>query len=233
MLILLSLLASYVPIAILYNYLRNLCNEANYKSNCKDLLIKGILCCLGVSVLDLFLTILMNLLGIKNTHPLIREAIKAFVIYAFAEELVKYLTGNSKVKENINNISWIDCIAYFTIVGIGFQIIETIVYLVESNAGQTIVRGLLMGHPTYGLIMGYFIGKGLYTRNNKYKIHALIWPILLHGLYDFSLAEELLKLNDNFVFLPFITLIIGFICFIRILLLIRKQRNNIEYNKSL
>ena len=62
---------------------------------------------------------------------------------------------------------------------------------------------------------------------------ALLWPILLHGLYDFSLAEELMKINDNFVFLPFIVLGIGFVILIRILLLIKKERNGTEYTKAL
>ena len=33
-------------------------------------------------------------------------------------------------------------------------------------------------------------------------------PVLLHGLYDFSLNDELQALNDNLVFLPFIIIFI-------------------------
>ena len=234
LLMMLSLIVSYAPITILYIYLRNLRKQdEGYRSDCKSLLIKGILCCLGVTALDLILTIILNLIGIKDAHPLIKVLIKAFVIAAFAEELVKYLTVNKVIKKNTGNISWFDCIAFSTIVGIGFQIIETIVYLVESNVGQIIVRGLLMGHPTYGMLMGYFIGKSLYTKNDSFRILALLWPMLLHGLYDFSLADELMKVNDNFVFLPFIILGIGFIIFIRIILLIRKERNGGEFTKPL
>ena len=234
LIILLGLFVSYVPITILYIYLRNLRKQdEGYRSDCKSLLIKGILCCLGVTALDLVLTIVLNLIGIKDAHPLIKVLIKAFVIAAFAEELVKYLTVNKVIKKNTGNISWLDCIAFTAIVGIGFQLIETVVYLVESNVGQIIVRGILMGHPTYGMLMGYFIGKALYTKKDSFRIQALLWPMLLHGLYDFSLADELMKINDNFVFLPFIILGVGFIIFIRIILLISKERNGGEFTKTL
>ena len=58
-------------------------------------------------------------------------------------------------------------------------------------------------------------------------------PFLLHGLYDFSLADEFQAINDNLVFIPFISVIIELIILIRGILLIRKVRHVTEYTEPL
>ena len=230
----LCLLVSFIPSVLLYLYLRNLRkDDAEYRLNCRQLLIRGILCSIAVAFLALAFNILWNIIGLGKSTPLLKKAFDAFILAAFVEELVKYLTANKVIRKNQGNVCWLDCIAFVAIVGIGFQLIETVVYMLESNPGQILVRGFTMGHPAYGMLMGYFIGKALYTGKQSYRFAAYGLPFLLHGLYDFSLAEELMEINDNFVFLPFLIVIVELFLLVRFLLLIRKERHGTKYTEPL
>ena len=230
----LSLIISFIPPLLLYRYLRNLRRRyPAYRSNCRSLLKNGVLCSIGVTVLALAVNILWSLIGWGRDTPLLKEAFRTFILAAFIEEFVKYKTAGRIIKKDHERVSWLDCIAYTAIVGIGFQLIETVVYLLESNVIQILVRGFTMGHPSYGMLMGYFTGKALYTGKRSCRVSAFVLPFLLHGLYDFSLAEEFQALNDNLVFVPFIIIFIELFVLIRILRLIRKERNEMKFTKAL
>ena len=227
---LLGLVISCIPSIFLYVYLRNLRkDDPGYLSECRCLLRNGILCSFGVAALALAVNIIWSISGPGRDMPLFRAAFKAFILAALTEELVKYLTADKVIKKNAGSVSWLDCIAYSAVVGIGFQLIETVVYMLESNVGQILIRGFTMGHPAYGMLMGYYTGKALYTGKRSFRVFAFVCPFLIHGLYDFSLAEEFQALNDNLVFVPFIMVLIEMIVLIRILLLIRKERNGTKY----
>jgi polyferredoxin len=66
--------------------------------------------------------------------------------------------------------------------------------------------------------MGWFYGKHIETGKKIYGIVAFGLPFLIHGLYDFSLSEELLKTNDN---LAFIGLSLAVLDVVLIILMIR------------
>ncbi|MBQ6165205.1 MAG: PrsW family intramembrane metalloprotease [Clostridia bacterium] len=230
----LSLVVSLIPPTLLFCYLRNLRgDDPGYRSNCGRLLRNGILCSVGVALLDFAINIAWSFSGLGESSPLLKKAFSAFVVAAFAEELVKYLTANRVIKKNIDHVSWLDCIAYTAIVGTGFQMIETVVYMIQSNPIQILVRGFTMGHPSYGMLMGYFIGKALYEKKRSFRADALWLPMLLHGIYNFSLADELEEINDNLVVVPFIAVLVEAVIFIRILLLIKKERRGTKYTQPL
>ena len=230
---LIGLLISYVPALLLYRYLRNLHEDEDHHKDCDKLLVNGILCSIGVALLDLAITIVWNMLGFAENMPLVKEIFDAFVIAALVEETVKHVTAGKMVKKNHDKVSWLDCIAYFGIVGIGFQIIETIVYMIESNIIQILVKGFTMGHPAYGMLMGYFVGKRQKTGKKSYEIFGFLLLVFLHGLYDFSLCDEFTAINDNLVVVPFILIAIDLFILIRMLILIRKERKGTEYTEAL
>lgn len=235
MIIVIAVLISCIPALLLYRYLRNLKKEdPQYVSDCRKLLVRGVLCSLAVAVLAFLFTLGWGVFGPEN-RPLLKEAFRTWITAAFTEELVKYYSADRTLKKNRGSVSRIDCIAWFAIVGIGFQLIETIVYSIESNAGQLIVRGITLGHPAYGMIMGFFAGQYLYTGKKSSRFLAFLVPFFLHGLYDFSLSGELLAVNDNFVFLPFLLIAVEVGVLIRMLVLIRTetQKKESEYTVPL
>ena len=227
MIIVIAVLISFIPALVLYRYLRNLKKDPQYAKDCRQLLFRGVLCSLAVAVLAFLFSLGWGAFGPEN-RPLLKEAFRTFIVAALAEELVKYLSADRTLKQNRGRASRIDCIAWFAIVGIGFQLIETVVYSIESNAGQLIVRGITLGHPAYGMIMGFFAGKYLYTGKKSSRFLAFFAPFFLHGLYDFSLSQELLAVNDNFVFLPFLLIAVELGVLIRMLVLIRKETKKEE-----
>ena len=94
--------------------------------NCRHLLIRGIVCSIAVALLDLVVNIAWNISGSGASSPLLKAAFKAFIIAAFVEEFIKYLTANKVIKKNNDKVSWLDCIAFVAIVGIGSQLIEDV-----------------------------------------------------------------------------------------------------------
>ena len=225
-----GLIVSFIPALLLFRYLCNVHGEdPEYRKNCRQLLLNGILCSLGVAVLDLVLSIIWNAIGIARDVPLANDAFRTFVLASFVEELVKHANASGIARKKKDRICWLDCIAYFSIVGIGFQIIESIVYLIESNVIQILARGFTLGHPSYGMLMGYFIGKAHVSGNRSYGFLAFFLPFFLHGMYDFSLSDSFSALNDNLVFIPFILIAIDLIVLIRMLKLIGKKKNDPEF----
>ncbi len=225
---------SFIPSLLVYFFLRNLKkDDVEYRQNCRKMLLSGMLSTLGVILLSGGLDILGSLAGIKSINPLIRQAFKDMIVAGLAEEIVKHLHVSRMIKASQERICWIETIAYAGIVGIGFELAEAVVYALGTNVIQILVRGITALHVSYGLLMGYYIGKEIMTGQKKYALLALILPTLIHGLYDFSLSEELLAINDNFVFLPFIFTIISIIVGIRLLKRVHKNRSNPEYTRPL
>ncbi len=71
---------------------------------------------------------------------------------------------------------------------------------------------------------GLLLGKGLRTGSKASLACAFLVPFLLHGLYDFSLSEEITALNDNLVILPFVMIFVTLAMGLWIILKIRKIR---------
>ncbi len=225
---------SFIPSLWVYFFLCNLKkDDVQYRQNCRKMLLSGVLSTLGVILLSGSLDILGSLSGIKNISPLIRAAFKDLIVAGLAEEIIKHLHVSRLIKANNDRICWIETIAYSGIVGIGFELAEAVIYAFGTNIIQVLVRGITALHVSYGLLMGYYIGRQIMTGQKKYAFLALFVPALIHGLYDFSLSEELLAVNDNFVFLPFIFTIISLVVGIRLLKRVHKNRSNPEYNRPL
>lgn len=231
--VIIALIVSFIPCTILFFYLRGLRKEENYQKNCGKMLLKGVLCSLGVALLDLVVNILWALTGLDKVSPLLNAAFHDFIIAAAVEEFVKYMTADRMIKKNSADISWLEVIAFAGITAIGFELIESVVYFFNTNIMQILVRGFTMMHASYGMLMGYFIGKAKKTGNKINLFWAFFLPFLLHGCYDFSLADEFQALNDNLVFVPFIMVAITLVVFFRMLKVIKNGKNDAEYTGRL
>ncbi len=221
----LCMLVSFVPSILLFFYLRNLRkDDEKYRSSCKRLFWRGILCSFLVALLALVVNLLWAVTVPKTVPAIVRDAFHAFILAALIEEFVKMRTAGKTIRKNADTLTWMDCIAFTAIVGIGFQTIESVVYMVDSNAIQILVRGFTLGHPAYGMLMGYLTGKAMYRRKKSFRFLAFFLPFVIHGLYDFSLSDEFQALNDNLVFVPVIIVIVELFILFRMLFLIRKER---------
>lgn len=226
-----ALLLSFVPCLLLYFWLKNGMEDEERRTLCRKLLIGGVLCSFAVIACSGLLVLARNLLA-RTVLPMLGEdnLISAiyhnFLVLAFSEELVKGFTAWRIVKRNLKEFSWLDLIIAGAIVGIGFEMIESVVYVIESNPIQIIIRGVTALHAVYSMVLGYYLGKGLRTDNKGIFALAILVPVLLHGLYDFSLSDQSLAMGDFALFLPFIMIFVTLAIGIRIILLIRKIRRD-------
>ena len=220
------LLVSIIPSIILYKWLKKQIDDENYKSTCKKSLIKGILSIFPILLTSAILYILGKLAFLKIDNELLYQAYYKFIVLAFAEELVKFLSFRKILKTTSYNYSWFSITIFMVIIGIGFGSIENTVMAIGSNLIMMVIRAISMGHAGYGLIMGWLYGKMLKTKKKIYGVLSFLIPWLLHGLYDFGLTDKLLEVNDNFAI---ISVSLELVCIIFVFLIIRfvRKRKNL------
>ena len=229
-----ALIVSFIPAILIYIYLRNLRkDDENYIKTCRKLLLSGAYCTVLVVLFSLTCTIAWGAAGLDKLGVIPKELFRTFILAALSEELAKYYISNKAIKKERGSITMIDVLAYAAIAGMGFELVESFVYMFTTNVGQILVRGLMFMHVCYGLLMGWYIVKSIITGKKSYRVLAVVLPWILHGLYDFSLSEDLLALNDNLVFLPFIMVFVTLFIGIRLLLFIRKAQKNGLYTEPL
>lgn len=124
-----------------------------------------------------------------------------FISTAAAEEIAKYLVAVFFIKRIDAKYTVFDAVVCSSITAVGFQLIEDLMYL-DGTLVTAVVRGITPFHFTYGAIMGFFIGRAIATGNKQYRLKALLIPILIHGIYDFSIY--LVDAGDWFILLFFV-----------------------------
>lgn len=231
-------LLSIVPTVLIFLWLRKRKKDSeSYIKATNSAFLRGfigVLPIIGVSaVIWIVLTITGTLTGIKQNIPLLYEAFYTFFVLAFAEELVKFLAFRGLIKKKFYSYSWADIVAFMTIIGLAFGLIEDIPYAIGASPMVMIVRGVTMGHVGYGFIMGWFYGKSLYTGKKVYAVIAFVLPWLMHGIYDFSLSEQLMKINDNFAFIGVSMALLDLVALVLMFRFFIKARKKEKYNQPL
>ena len=214
-----------VPPIILYKWVLKKGKDGEVKEIYKKAFKYGIIVALPITLASGALSIIGNLTGLKEANPLLYQFYYTVIVLAFAEELLKFLVFKRVLKKNDYPYSWYDLTILMMLVGLGFQCIETATYAFDSGIMQMVLRGVSLGHAGYGIIMGWFYGKMQKTGKKIYGVLSLLIPLILHGLYDFGLSEELIKVNDNWKFL---SLVLEAVCIVFVVLIIRFVRKRSE-----
>ena len=204
-----ALLVSYIFPLGLYFYLKSALKEdKDFQKDCFDLLWNGFLLGFPVFGFSLLCFIIFKMLHLGD-NMIVELLFNNFVLKAVSEELMKYLLARKIINKNHAKISFLDMMTFTAISAIGFEMMETIVYLFSSNVGQIIVRGVTNMHAAFGLIMGYIMAVG-YKKNWKNPIiWGLIAPIIIHGVYDLCLSDTLVDTDWGLL-----SLLIAFICLV-------------------
>ncbi len=226
----LVLLASFIPSLGMFFFLRKNRDDKEYHKACGRLLLKGVLCAVGITLVDLVLKTFWGIIGIGDKNWLIDELFHNFIVYAGAEEAVKFYFAKKSIKKDLTEVSRLDIISFMALTAMGFGLFEAVIYAVQTNIPQIIVRGILMGHVGYGLLMGLAYSKGVAQNKNVYKVLALLLPIFVHGLYDFSLND---KLPELFMYLAVLNAIATTVFIIVMISFIRKKRKDPSYTSNI
>lgn len=122
---------------------------------------------------------------------LLAAAWNAFAVAAFSEELFKYLALYILIWKSPEFNEKFDGIVYATYVSLGFAGVENILYVMDGGISTGISRAItaVPAHAIFGITMGFYFGMAkFYEKERKsLKRKALLFPMLLHGIYDFIL----------------------------------------------
>lgn len=140
---------------------------------------------------------------VLETENLIHSSfINAFLSASMLEEFFKWFILFYAVYQHVEFDEPYDGIVYGASVSLGFATLENIFYLIAHGLDHALGRALLpvSSHALFGVIMGYYIGKGKFTSTNKFKwiFLSLFFPFILHGTYDFILITQ-----KNWIFIMF------------------------------
>lgn len=113
----------------------------------------------------------------------------AFCVVALSEELSKFLVVRYFCYPQKRFDEPLDGIVYSVMVSMGFATIENINYVLTHGYTTAFVRMFLSvpAHATFGVVMGYFIGKAKFDSANRFKhlFTGLLLAVLFHGTFDF------------------------------------------------
>jgi|GEM_PF-1036308 len=234
MLFIIACIVSFIPYTALFFWLRKLRgDDPAYKSLCGKALKSGVLCIFPVTLFSGVSSILLRITGLGSSSPLLYQALYNFIVLALMEELVKYMQFRRVLKKTPYRYSWLDMAVLMTIVGVGFGFIEAIVYAIGASVPVVLVRGICLPHAGYGFIVGYFYGKGEKYGKPIYKWIGVLISWLLHGLYDFSLSDEFIALNDNLAIVALLLALFDIILVIKLISFAKKARKSEVYTEAL
>ncbi|MEH7124331.1 glutamic-type intramembrane protease PrsW [Bacillus sp. JJ1773] len=134
--------------------------------------------------------------------------INAFLSSGMLEEFFKWFILFYAVYQHVDFDEPYDGIVYGASVSLGFASLENILYLISYGLEHAIGRALLpvSSHALFGVIMGYYIGKGKFSATSKAKwlMLSFLFPVILHGTYDFILITQENWLIIMFPFMIFL-----------------------------
>lgn len=197
----------------------------------------GILTIPAVLLVVLPFSHVTNIDGIAN--PYLGGFVDAFATAAIPEELFKFAVVYLFCVRHREFDEPMDGIVYGVAASLGFATLENVLYVANGGIGLAVMRALtaVPGHACWGAVMGYFAGQAKFRPAERSKLLALavVWPITLHGIYDFPLLVMKRQANTTLggveqvlsvagLFLVLVTLITSIVWAYRVAARLRKQQ---------
>jgi len=190
-----------VLIILFYVYFRD-----KYEREPVGLLLKALLAGGLMTIPIYFVEIGLSKLGSSIFDGSSQTIWNAFIVAGSTEELLKFLALFILIWSNRNFNEKFDGIVYAVYVSLGFALVENIIYVVQGGVNIGWIRALtaVPAHALFGITMGYYFGLARFVSDQKsfFMIRAIMWPIILHGFYDYCLMSQIPILL--IVFIPFI-----------------------------
>lgn len=141
------------------------------------------------TIVTLVISLPVNMLILTKEEDVIQQFFNAFFKVALIEEFSKFIFVRVILYNNKNFNEPFDGIVYAVMVSMGFATVENIIYVFQYGFTTGMLRMFtaVPAHAAFGIIMGYFLGKGKFThrRGLYFSLIALLAPTLFHGSYDY------------------------------------------------
>ncbi len=128
---------------------------------------------------------------VQEEQLVMNEFVLSFFVTGLLEEFFKWFIMLYAIYYHLSFDEPYDGIVYGSAVSLGFATVENILYLLANGVEFAIGRAFLpvSSHALFGVIMGYYFGKGKFSKHKKklYLSLAIVLPFSLHGLYDYIL----------------------------------------------
>ena len=183
------ILCAIAPIftIILYIYFQD-----KYEKEPKGLLILGFLlgAILSIIIVTVIYIITGKLIPLTDEYSIWQQFIQAFVVVALSEEFSKYIIVKYFAQPRKAFNEPYDGIIYAVMVSMGFACTENIMYVLQGGYTTAFLRAItaVPAHATFGILMGYYMGKAKFSGNRfMLNMAGLFLAVLFHGAYDFFL----------------------------------------------
>ena len=145
----------------------------------------------GSIIITLILGVLFNsIYPLTDEKSVFQQFIKAFVVVALVEEFSKYVIVKYYAQKNKEFNEPFDGIVYALTVSMGFAAQENVLYILQYGVSTGITRAFtaVPAHATFGILMGYFMGKAKFSKNRiQLNLLGLLGATIFHGFYNFFL----------------------------------------------
>ncbi|OGO77581.1 MAG: hypothetical protein A2Y23_11495 [Clostridiales bacterium GWB2_37_7] len=197
MLLLISAVAPSIAL-LYYFYLRD-----KYEKEPRQMLFKAFALGSFAVAPVVFFELRLNIFDLAE-KDLLGAGYTAFIVAGLVEEGFKFFIFWIFVWKNKNFNEMYDGIVYSVFISLGFATTENIGYVLLSGFHTAFVRSItaVPAHALFGVAMGYYFGKAKFTNQSKsirYLTLAFFIPIVLHGVYDFILFAQSVKLMLLFI----------------------------------
>ena len=203
---LLLLAIAPVTIIVFYIYFKD-----KFEKEPISFLFKNFL--LGATTSILITAILGVLVGkiipLTDTKSILQQFLQAFFVVALVEEFSKYIIVKYFAQRSKEFNEPFDGIVYAVMVSMGFACLENVLYVFQYGITTGITRAFtaVPAHATFGILMGYFMGKAKFSKNRiQLNLIGLLLATLFHGAYDFFLFIDFIP---GISIGAFVSLVIG------------------------
>jgi protease PrsW len=204
------LLLALAPIVVIliYTYVKD-----KYEKEPIDLLVKNFFLGAVVSIIiTLVLGFAANIIfPVTDEKSILQQFVKAFFVVALVEEFSKYIIVKYYSQKKTDFNEPFDGIVYAVVVSMGFAALENVLYVSQYGVTTGLTRAFtaVPAHATFGILMGYFMGKAKFSNNRvKYNLLGLLIATLFHGAYDFFLFINFIP---GIAIGAFVSLIVGIV----------------------
>lgn len=194
-----------IPVAVLIVLL--IFTDRHNKEPAK-LLAKVFLFGLLVSIPVLIIQVILN--TFTAFSGLIGIVFQSFIVAGLTEEYLKRFVVLKFAFRNPAFDEKLDGIIYCAFAALGFAAIENVLYLISyypTDPSIAFTRAIFSvpAHMLFGITMGYYLSLSKYCNDpvmcRKYFQRSLIYPVLMHGTFNFILSINIPML---LLFVPFV-----------------------------